>query len=1503
MSVIFLDFYSNLRPAEKKYFSKNIYSTPLEEQFELINNRLPLEMRFENLKAFIENAFPSGLPKKYYISCPNYKREVIQGKSASFLRNVVIRADGKEISRRLPNNLSVILVGDIIEGGKLKMLSVKGIELVDEGFTKHGESLIMNSYACTAFERNIRSIPRVEYNDTYFTPDVIHSLIQTNYPVENYKKVIHFYETWNKYLAFREYYLKNQTKRHFEVVNVTYKEAFSLNRKRYQKNKELYDEQLLDGHSDFSKGELVVLENELEETEPFHLLRVDIDYNRRKFLEEVIDKGGRKVNKIEINLRSFARDNLALSESPPKNDKYSEQLKSGLQLDQRFKIVKIEIEPECGDLEQKYSRMIKEAMTAIDFIYDKKIDRECFAATEEKNNELVEIVTRDIAFYTDELTKKLDTDIKEMADADIKKKYSQKLETITKELKKELDAQLVVLYKNLKKEKDKRKQKGIEEQIKGLNDVYANEIRESGKSIDIRQMFVERNGALIQKRKAQLDDALKREIKEFETNHRKKLVHQYQMSIKDEKNTKKSELEEELKQLVEERIEQETIVRFSLYFKTDVENQSNIKKSLNSKRYSYLIYNNRAEQAKIERQRNALESFFEGNVKNPYLSTYLFSPEDLEPNITQNHEWTWFLEKLNDKQKEAVQKAVSSNGVFLLQGPPGTGKTQVISEIVGHLIKDGKRVLISSETHKAIDNVFERLPKIAEIRPIRLMTTLSGKDSDYSPENLVDNLYYNIAEQMKKTIRSYENFTEYKEEFDAEFKQLKLLNRVLTNTKTKSDEISREINHHELSFNELKDERNRVVDKKEVYVYEKNKYLNTYKRILNHQFGYDEDLDMDVIEAYKKEVATSVDSTIFNTQEIDAFIRLTFTIKPLEIREELSVITSNKASYELEEQRGKLHRELVVLMETKDLTDPLIKEKQRELLYVKNQIDNLASALDLSNMIVGKIFTAAWLKNNNGLVIEAFEKLQTQLLNIRNNYENTLTENIKVIDKKILEVDYKLQTVDEKLKEIANAINALRENDSYHDYQASKNKLEIKIEKFLKQFDIVADYQSHDEAIAFIQKEWDDLETNFKQKEKENKTKIPVYKKISDYLQREEIITEDRKYYTKPLFDTVNLYGTTTTSRDKFDERSMAELEAYNLGELDLRKQGIDVVIIDEVSKSSFIELLIPILYGKTVILVGDHRQLPPMYEYRNFRDEDYEGLDEEIINPTINKRYTSMYEESFFKTLFEKVPSDYKIMLTKQYRSHEQIMNVFNHFYNKNLELGDASQNNHKKHYLNIVGNQRLIIEQDKHIYFVDSKEPESRSEDSTSIQNRGEADIVIELLKKIDNAYLNNKDFNPRVNKALRIDERMSVGVICTYGDQAQLIKQKRKGYQFKSFNEKTDSRLVISTVDDFQGDERDIIIVSMVRNPRDPSRSNPGFITAYQRINVAFSRARRLLIIVGNKDYLIRKGVIDLPDVMGETENDQKNFRVYEKIIDTIRYHGKVLDDNDIISEGKK
>ena len=104
----------------------------------------------------------------------------------------------------------------------------------------------------------------------------------------------------------------------------------------------------------------------------------------------------------------------------------------------------------------------------------------------------------------------------------------------------------------------------------------------------------------------------------------------------------------------------------------------------------------------------------------------------------------------------------------------------------------------------------------------------------------------------------------------------------------------------------------------------------------------------------------------------------------------------------------------------------------------------------------------------------------------------------------------------------------------------------------------------------------------------------------------------------------------------------------------------------------------------------------------------------------------------------------------------------------------------------------------------------------------------------------------------------------------------------------------------MDDFQGDERDIIIVSMVRNPAHYDRANADFIKKFERINVALSRARKMLIIVGSKKFLSEKGIIDLPDMTGNKALDKLNFPVYKEIIDTIAMRGRLIPARDIIGD---
>ena len=586
------------------------------------------------------------------------------------------------------------------------------------------------------------------------------------------------------------------------------------------------------------------------------------------------------------------------------------------------------------------------------------------------------------------------------------------------------------------------------------------------------------------------------------------------------------------------------------------------------------------------------------------------------------------------------------------------------------------------------------------------------------------------------------------------------------------------------------------------------------------------------------------------------------------------------------------------------------KKYQTELKDVVNKIKAAQSGIDY-NVSESAIFTILpAIVGNKTLMKELPEELKmfkVKLNSIVFAIKGDIEEKLDEVLNQEAEVSDRISGKQIEISEHKRRYEELSEDKGVEEYGELNSALKQKITRFFRDFDIIKEYDSDNLETAFqiIAEEWSKLERNYMATQAENKVKIPMYKEIVKYLSQDDILEEDRAAYTRELYNSANVFGITCTSRDRFTPAQLEELGRYGIESVDIRTVGIDVVIIDEVSKSSYLDLLIPILYGKTIILVGDHRQLPPMYDLRHMRADDFEGLDEEIITKEINDGYTKLYEECFFKTLYEKVPKEFKVMLNKQYRCHSHIMEVFNHFYggsNKGLIVGKKQQDDEKEHNLTVRINGNTVIDPIHHIYFVDCDQKESSAfEGSTSKINEQEAQVAMTLLKELDKASQELVAKRKiRVDSSKKIDERPSVGIICTYGDQAGLIKKKRKYQQFTGFSGRPDERLIISTVDDFQGDERDIIIVSMVRNPAQGKRYDAEFIKKFERINVAFSRARKLLIIVGSRKFLSEAGIIDLPDLDGDHSQDKLNFPVYREIIDTINFRGRILTAKDILGE---
>lgn len=278
-----------------------------------------------------------------------------------------------------------------------------------------------------------------------------------------------------------------------------------------------------------------------------------------------------------------------------------------------------------------------------------------------------------------------------------------------------------------------------------------------------------------------------------------------------------------------------------------------------------------------------------------------------------------------------------------------------------------------------------------------------------------------------------------------------------------------------------------------------------------------------------------------------------------------------------------------------------------------------------------------------------------------------------------------------------------------------------------------------------------------------------------------------------------------------------------------------DVVIMDEASKATPLEMAVPLVLGKKIIVIGDHKQLPPMMD-ENTIDSALEKIGKKEIAEKLQKA------ESQFKRLFEaaaKVRKTIVATLDTQYRMHEQIMNTIKQFYQEELaatgglkcgitetmDIPDLANKGSRWHGITL----NPIIQPSTHAVWIDVRTPETYL--SPGYKNEGELkaiDLVLRALQQADG-------YSEFVNAQQKPEDK-EIGIITFYSAQSREIRKMYKGKNYR-----------MDVVDRFQGMERNIIIVSTVRsNPK----NNIGFAKEIERINVAFSRARRLLIVVGNK-----------------------------------------------------
>lgn len=278
-------------------------------------------------------------------------------------------------------------------------------------------------------------------------------------------------------------------------------------------------------------------------------------------------------------------------------------------------------------------------------------------------------------------------------------------------------------------------------------------------------------------------------------------------------------------------------------------------------------------------------------------------------------------------------------------------------------------------------------------------------------------------------------------------------------------------------------------------------------------------------------------------------------------------------------------------------------------------------------------------------------------------------------------------------------------------------------------------------------------------------------------------------------------------------------------------------LFIDEAAQALEAACWIPMKRASRVILAGDHCQLPPTV------------------------KSIAALRAGLGKTLMERIAENKPEVVTLlkiQYRMNDEIMHFSSDwFYGGKVESAPQIK-------------YRSVLDYDHPITWIDTSneenqitiEGEDAPEDSASASSAANQNsdlnfkeqFVGESFGRINKAeaeltLLTLAEYFTKISKRRVLEERIDVGIISPYRAQVQYLKKLIKKYEFF----KPYRRLIsVNTVDGFQGQERDVILISLVRSN---DEGQIGFLKDLRRMNVAMTRARMKLIILGNKDTMTK------------------------------------------------
>lgn len=725
-------------------------------------------------------------------------------------------------------------------------------------------------------------------------------------------------------------------------------------------------------------------------------------------------------------------------------------------------------------------------------------------------------------------------------------------------------------------------------------------------------------------------------------------------------------------------------------------------------------------------------------------------------------------------QADAIRRGLSKAPLLLLKGPPGTGKTTVIVEMIRQAVRQGKRVLLTSQTHQAVDNVLERLHAFrqsGEDRNIRMAVYAAneGKLSDLGHRYLSGS-----QEEELQVIRSRSE--DRLARLEADCQRNRIICTLLSEGAQTAETFWSRLGRRDAELRQEEQVRDQDFERMSQRCTEEMNQENTSFSAFQTENG-----------ERQQAIQGNIDSCVGRIRKLE---------KDRDWFEGQAKGRFEKSSFATNTRLGRFLR---------SNTDSLLRG-----------IDSLTGThLDPEHA------RAAWVEANQALNAAWEEK---------RGHENDLAGEKKKLGKRSDEHGESLHAIESR-KEAEQTARKVAAEERFASIRAAADvdtapMLKMQGERIakLKEVDWEKDGIAPDSSPESWRADIEPLNQEFSLLDKKREFALDWAGELNH---SPTIMVRFLNAQTNVFFATCVGMGSWRALADGTYE--MRDNSAGGAG-----RTIFDLAIVDEAGHATFAETVVPLCSARKAILIGDDKQLPPMLgEELDCR----RNMDELCSScATGDDGRQCWFEYSMFQYLWENKDtfSIPRLMLDTQFRMHPDIADFISQaFYDGQLKNGVAAEDRH----FAFGSFQNPVC-------LLSTSSQKNRFEEwkGTSCSNPLEVEYVQGILEELVSSLNEGATDGD-------LDRPLSLAVITPYAAQEALLKGKL-GQFYRNTDRMTFSANDIASVDRFQGDERDIVIASFVRSPNMKSGKRfprLTFVHDMKRMNVALSRARRMLILV--------------------------------------------------------